>query len=77
MKSNNSVSGKIPVNMEDANLEILARIVKAASRKYNCSVDIDFSDGNRKAEFMGDKIYKPYIAEEVQEIFRKGAISSP
>ena len=61
----------IPVKIEDTNIEVLARIVKAASRKFDCSMDIDFQNGNRKAEFIGDEIYKPLIAEEVECIFAK------
>ena len=61
----------IPIKFEDANIEVLAKIVKAASRKYDCSMDIDFNNGNRKAEFVGDEFYKPLIVEEVQDIFVK------
>jgi hypothetical protein len=61
----------VPVRFEDANKEILARIVKAASKKFNCTMKIDFKNGNRTAEFVGDDIYKPFIAEEIEEIFRK------
>ena len=61
----------IPVNIEDTNAEVLAMIVKATSRKYDCSIDIDFQNGNRKAEFIGDEIFKPFIAEEVECIFAK------
>jgi hypothetical protein len=34
-------------------------------------MDIDFQNGNRKAEFIGDEIFKPLIAEEVECIFAK------
>ena len=61
----------IPVKIEDTNREVLARIVKATSRKFDCSMDIDFQNGNRKIEFIGDEIYKPLIAEEVECIFAK------
>jgi hypothetical protein len=61
----------IPVKIEDTNIEVLARIVKAASRKYDCSMDIDFQNGNRKVEFIGDETFKPFIAEEVECIFEK------
>lgn len=61
----------IPVKFEDTNIEVLARIVKAASRKFDCSMDIDFNNGNRKADFVGDEFYQPLIVEEVQDIFRK------
>jgi hypothetical protein len=61
----------IPFKIKDTNIEILARIVKAASRKYDCSLDIDFQNGNRKVEFIGDETLKPFIAEEVECIFEK------
>jgi len=63
--------GMIPVKIEDTNIEVLAMIVKVASRKFGCSMDIDFQNGNRKAEFIGDEIFKLLIAEEVQCIFAK------
>lgn len=61
----------IPVQIEDTNIEVLAKIVKAASRKFDCSMNIDFRNGNRKVEFIGDEIFKPLIAEEVECIFAK------
>ncbi len=61
----------IPIKIEDANIEVLARIAKAASHKFDCSMNIDFKNGNRKVEFIGDEFYKPLIAEEVLEIFAK------
>jgi hypothetical protein len=65
------MSNKIPIKFEDTNIEVLARIVKAASRKFDCSMEIDFTNGNRKVEFIGDDFYKPLIVEEVEEIFSK------
>jgi hypothetical protein len=59
----------IPIHHEDTNIEIMARIVKAASHKYNCDVEIDFGGGQRKVIFTGDDEMKPYIAEEVLDIF--------
>lgn len=61
----------VQVNMVDANTEILARIVKATARKYDCSMQIDFTEGRREANFIGNNLYKPFIAEEVENIFRK------
>ena len=37
------MSDKIPIRFEDTNIEVLARIVKAASRKFDCSMEIDFT----------------------------------
>jgi len=65
------MSNKIPIRFEDTNIEVLARIVKAASRKFDCSMEIDFNNGNRKVKFVGDDFYKPLIVEEVEEIFSK------
>ena len=65
------MSNKIPIRFEDTNIEVLARIVKAASRKFDCSMEIDFTNGNRKVEFVGDDFYKPLIVDEVEEIFSK------
>jgi hypothetical protein len=65
------MSNKIPIRLEDTNMEVLARIAKAASRKFDCSVKIDFNNGNRQIEFIGDDFYKPLILEEVKEIFSK------
>ena len=59
----------VSIQFEDDNLEIMARIVKAASRKYNCDVQIDFSNGARKVIFTGDEEMKAYISGEVLAIF--------
>jgi hypothetical protein len=61
----------IPIRFQDTNKEVLARIVKAASKKFNCTMKIDFEDGRRTAEFVGDDVYRPLIAEEVEGIFRQ------
>ena len=66
------MSSKIPIQKEDTNLEVLARIVKAASRKYKCTMEIDFHNGKRKAVFKGKEQYKSHIAEEVLQIFKNG-----
>jgi len=62
----------VPVTFEDTNVEVLARIVKATSRKFDCTMEIDFKDGNRKTEFVGDDALKAFIAEEVEDMFRRG-----
>ena len=59
----------IPINHEETNLEILARIAKAAARKFDCSVHIDFNDGNRQIEFIGDEHNKALIAAEMEYMF--------
>lgn len=59
----------VPIQFEDTTLEVMARIVKAASHKYNCDVEIDFSNGARKVVFKGGEEMKAYIAGEVIDIF--------
>jgi len=59
----------VPIQFEDANMEIIARIAKATSRKYNCDMEIDFSNGVRKVVFSGDEAMRVHIAGEVLEIF--------
>ena len=65
------MSNKIPIAKEETNKEIWARIIKATARKFDCNMIIDFSDGNRKVEFVGDEACKPQIMEELKEIFKK------
>jgi len=63
------MANKIVIACEDTNAEVLARIVKATSHKYDCSMEIDFSDGNRTTRFVGDETLKHHIAEEVRSLF--------
>ena len=63
------MKASIDIYNQDTNAEIVARIVKAASRKYSCNLNIDFQEGNRIMEFVGDETKKPLIAEDVQRIF--------
>jgi hypothetical protein len=60
---------KIYINNKNANAEVLARIVKATSKKYDCSMRIDFHNGNRINEFIGDETLMHCIAQEIQDIF--------
>jgi hypothetical protein len=64
------MSNKIPVQIEETNKEVLARIIKATAKKYNCNLVIDFSNGNRKVEFTGDEACKPLIVAELKEILK-------
>jgi len=66
------MSPVVPITFEDTNVEVLARIVKATSEKFDCTMEIDFKNGNRKTEFVGDEALKVFIAEEVEDIFRRG-----
>ena len=61
---------KIPVRIENANAEIIARIMKSTASKYDCSMDIDFTDGNRIVDFVGDSSLKPYIIDDVVQYFQ-------
>lgn len=56
------------INIENTNAEVLARIMKSTASKYDCSVDIDFSDGRRDIEFIGDEEVKRHVIEEVADI---------
>ena len=68
------MNGIIPITREETNAEILARIVKAESRKYDCSMEIDFSQDNRISKFVGDESLKPHIIEDVHNIFDRRAL---
>lgn len=59
----------IPINRQGTNAEVFARIVKAESQKYACDMKIDFHEGNRIAEFIGDETLMPFIVEDVKDIF--------
>lgn len=62
---------EIPIKIEETYKEILARIIKATARKFNCNITIDFSNGNRTVEFIGDETCKPLIVKELNDIFKK------
>ena len=61
---------KIPVQIENTNQEVLARIIKATAKKYNCNLVIDFSNGNRTVEFTGDEACKPLIVAKLKDILK-------
>mgnify|MGYP001819693773 FL=1 len=63
----------IKINREETNLEVLARIAKATARKYDCSMSIDFQNGKRQIEFIGNNEYKAKIANTVENYFRNPA----
>jgi hypothetical protein len=67
----------IKINHEETNLEILARIAKATARKYDCSVTIDFQNGNRRIEFVGDKECQELIANTVETFFKRSSEEPP
>lgn len=63
----------IKINQEETNLEVLARIAKATARKYDCSMRIDFTNGKRQIEFIGDNECKAKIATAVEDYFKNAA----
>lgn len=67
----------VKINREETNLEILARIAKAAARKYDCTLTIDFHDGNRRIAFCGDSTAKQKIADTLETYFRGASEESP
>ena len=68
------MENKIPLNIKDTNLEILARIAKATSRKYGCNIEIDFQNGHQIVKFEGDESCKPHISEEIEKLFKNSEI---
>lgn len=60
----------IKINQEETNLEVLARIAKATARKYDCSMRIDFKNGKRQIEFIGNNECKVKIANAVEDYFK-------
>ena len=64
------MSNKIPIHIEETNKEVLARIIKATAKKYNCNLVIDFNNGNRTVEFTGDEACKPLILEKLKDILK-------
>jgi hypothetical protein len=59
----------IPITTEETNIEILARIAKATSKKWGCTMCIDFFNGNRTVMFSGDPECRPVIVHELEGIF--------
>mgnify|MGYP001556334576 CR=1 FL=1 len=43
---------KLNITREDTSAEVLVRIIKAASHKYECSMVIKFRNGNRISKFI-------------------------
>jgi len=59
----------IPLNLEDTSMEVFARIARSEARKYDCSMDIDYSGTNRNIRLHGDSAYAPQIMENLKNIF--------
>ena len=67
----------VKITREETNLEILARIAQAAARKYDCTLTIDFHNGNRRIAFYGDRAAKKKIADTVEGYFKGPSADSP
>ena len=67
----------VKINREETNMEILARITKAAARQYDCTLNIDFRDGKRCIEFIGSQECKKQIADTVENYFRERSEDVP
>ncbi len=63
---------KIPFNIKNANLEILAKIIEASAKHYECHVHY-VADHNR-LEFQGDNQCCRYIMEQVLALFPEADI---
>ena len=61
----------LPVSIEDTNREVIARIARTVSEKFDCTIEIDFRDGKRQVRFVGDRSLVPHIAREVHDLFRE------
>lgn len=59
-----------PIHYQETNAEIYARIAQSVASKYGCVMNINFREGCRKVEFLGDESCKHHIATEIQNIFR-------
>lgn len=68
-KGNRHSTMTIKINREETNIEVLARIAKATARQYDCSMQIDFQNGKRQIEFIGNQECKAKIANAVQDYF--------
>ncbi len=59
----------IPISVEEASTEVLAKITEVISGKYNCTMQIDLYQG-RRTDFMVETADSANISEEIQEIFQ-------
>ena len=62
------MNDKLHIRKENTSNEILARIVKVVSHKYDCDMVIDFNNGNRVVQFIGEEAHKARIVDEIDEI---------
>jgi hypothetical protein len=60
----------IPLNIEEIDIEVLARITKRTCQNAGCNLDIKFRNGNRQVQSVGEEQYRSYIAQGVCEMLR-------
>lgn len=58
----------IPISVEEANTEVLAKISERIKGRFNCTLQIDLYQG-RGSDFSDDTSSRPTIAGEIEEIF--------
>lgn len=56
------------IHQIENNIEILAKITRAAAAKFNCDMRIFYQDGRLQSVFYGEEVYKPKIITEVLDI---------
>jgi hypothetical protein len=60
----------LPITIEETNIEVLAKIIKAECEKLDCTLNIDFKNGHREIEYVGEEEYRSHIAQQVFDIFK-------
>ena len=70
------MNNNLRIIKKQTNDEILARIMKAACRKYDCSMEIDFANGNRTVKFVGTEENKARVAVDVETMLNGGLKAS-
>ncbi len=59
----------IPISVEEASTEVLAKITEVISGKYNCTMQIDLYQG-RRGDYITETDDSANISDEIQEIFQ-------
>jgi hypothetical protein len=57
------------INRRNTSLEVWVKIMNSTAKKYNCSMKVNYKNGNGEVVFRGDESMKPFIAAEVVENF--------
>jgi len=66
---------EIPITIKNANLEILAKIINAVAKQYQCRVD--YVEEENRLEFVGDQDCCRHIMEETLALFPKDKNTAP